>query len=677
MIQQNQMTNRRVAVGYKLRAFLRRRHARLFLLLLFSLMTVGLSVDSLRRESVTLDEPLHLTAGYAFWSFGDYRLQLSHGALPQRWYAIPLLFTKHGFPSLEDPSWRQPGYLGLEACQKFFYSSGNDPDAMVFYGRLMAVAMAVLLVFSVAFWTKRVFGRVASLLACLLCAIDPTILAHGRLMTSDVPAALFFLMSVGCIWSLIRRFTWLRLILSITFFGFVLVSKMSGGLVFLMALVMLILRMALRRPWHVRLHGLQPFVVRSNLGKSALAAGTVMVHAVGAILIIWSFYGFQYAPAPEWMPLRDSYTESRESMFESLGSSKVLFEFLEKWKLLPDAYCYGLAHTIHHAGERHAFLNGSYGSTGWWYYFLYAFWVKTPLSLIGLVALGIVSIASAIQSRKYQRRAAFWVWLDRTSIVWVIVIGYFAVALVTNLNIGHRHLLPIYPPLFILAGLVTRWLTRGGQWIRATIALLILLTVSELSTIHPHYLAYFNILAGGPSKGYLHLTDSNVDWGQDLPTLAGWLREQPPLENSEAIYFRYFGFDSPKRWGIQARSFPNVSNPRFSSDYPIAFRPGIYCFSATDFILPGMGKPAWDEEREREYRQLLQAFREFEQMNAMFDEQEARRRWEGIVVAIATNQWHRLRNFLVKRKPDAMPGYSILVFRISEQELQDALLPTK
>jgi hypothetical protein len=134
MKQQKKKAKKSVAVHSMFHSFLRQRRVHFLLLPLFLVMMVSLSVDSFRRESLTLDEPLHLTAGYTFWSFGDFRLQLSHGALPQRWYAIPLLFSKLEFPSLEDPSWRQPGYLGLKfpkvyAATKSYSASSRFREA--------------------------------------------------------------------------------------------------------------------------------------------------------------------------------------------------------------------------------------------------------------------------------------------------------------------------------------------------------------------------------------------------------------------------------------------------------------------------------------------------------------------------------------------------------------------
>lgn len=210
-----------------------------------------LSVEAMRQESLTFDEPLDLTTGYSFW-LGDYRLQEDSGALPQRWFALPLLVSKPNFPSREDAQWRQPGSLAQVPIDKFMFGSGNPTERMVFWGRLMALVMDLAAALAVYYWAARVFGVMAGLVACFFCALDPTMLAHGHLMTSDVTAALFFLMSVGCFWSLLRRFTCWRLAASTACFGLLLASKMSAGLAILMAITMLASRIALGRPWPVR-----------------------------------------------------------------------------------------------------------------------------------------------------------------------------------------------------------------------------------------------------------------------------------------------------------------------------------------------------------------------------------------------------------------------------------------
>ena len=635
-----------------------------------------LAVDSMQQESLTIDEPIHLVSGYTAWAFNDYRLQGNHGELPERWVALPLLLENVKFPSRDNEVWRRPGYMAWQVCQDFYFNSGNDPDAIVFSGRLMAVVMTLLTALAVYAWTTRVFGHKAALLACFLCALDTTMLAHGRLTTSDVAAALFFLMGVGCFWSLLRRFTYFRLAASAVCFGLLMVSKMSGGLLAVMALLMFLFRVALGRPWPVRLSGFRPRQVRTLSGKAWLAGATALSHAAVGLVIIWCFYGWQHKPSPDWRADRDAYSEPRETVYGALGSSRATLVTLERWGLLPEAYLYGLAHTMKDSAQWPAFLNGQYSVKGWWYYLPYCFIVKTPLPLLALIALGAVSVFRRVGCRRTRRRVALWVWLDRTSLIWSLLLVYGTAAVFTHLNIGHRHLLPVYPPLFMLAGAAAWWLMRGSRWTRATMVLLAALQVVVIARIHPYYIAYFNELAGGPGKGYRHLADSNVDWGQDLPSLARWLCDPRNLAAGGESYIDYFGFDSPQRWGIQARPLPSLDNPRFSSADPVTCQAGTYAISATMLVRPGARKPPWDGDREREYKDILAKLREMEKATPPRPgDAENLKMWRTFLARFADLQYSRVRSYLIGREPDAMIGYSILVFRLSDAELHAALLP--
>jgi len=97
---------------------------------------------------------------------------------------------------------------------------------------------------------------------------------------------------------------------------------------------------------------------------------------------------------------------------------------------------------------------------------------------------------------------------------------YGAAAMTTSLNIGHRHILPIYPPLFVLCGACALYFRslkfRAGAIV---ISILTCWQVAESFAVRPDYLSYFNQAAGGPEGGYRHLVDSSLDWGQDLPGL--------------------------------------------------------------------------------------------------------------------------------------------------------------
>ena len=139
------------------------------------------------------------------------------------------------------------------------------------------------------------------------------------------------------------------------------------------------------------------------------------------------------------------------------------------------------------------------------------------------------------------------------------------------------------------------------------------------------------------------------------------------------LYVSYFGTDKPERWGIRGRPLPDFTNPSLPDDDPIRYRPGVYCISATALVGPYFGRPPWDEEREREYVEILRLVKQREPLRR--DEPASVQNWRHASVILADRQYFRLRSYLIKRKPDATIGYSILVFRLSAAELRTALVP--
>ncbi len=655
-------------------SILHRRGVRLLILCLLLAVMVRLEIASMLQESVTFDEPAHLVGGYVSWKFDDYRLQMSHGMLPERWFALPLLSSNLQFPNRISPEWRKPGLLGNRPCREFLFFLGNDTDDLIFQGRLMAVAISILVVVAIYAWTSRLFGPEAGLIASYFCALSPTVLGHGHLMTSDLTAALLFLISAGCFWMLLQRLTWWRLGASAVCFGLLMVSKMSGGLLVPVALLMFVVRMVLRRSWPVELAGFPRRSVARPVHQILSAGGVALTHALVGLAIIWTFYGWQNKPAVDWNPAMDDYTEPKTSIFSGLGPVGSGLIALDRSQILPDAYVYGLAHTIKNAAWRPAFLNGNYSPTGWWYYFPYCFFVKSSPAFLALLLLGVILLALWALSRHSRPRCL--VWVNRSAPLWSILLVYGVAAMTTNLNIGVRHILPLYLPLLIFAGATGAWLWRRNPGGRITLACLMAAQIAAVAGIHPHYLSYFNFFAGGPEHGYLHLTDSNVDWGQDLPALARWLEHHRTEIGDDDVYLSYFGLDEPGRFGIKAQPLPSWTNPRISAADPIAYHAGIYCLSASRLIGLGYGRASWNEETEREYVGLLAYLRYLENTDPPDQHNPASvTKWVSLFRTISDFQFRRLSSRLMERRPDAMAGYSILIYRLSETELHRALLP--
>lgn len=202
--------------------------------------------------------------------------------------------------------------------------------------------------------------------------------------------------------------------------------------------------------------------------------------------------------------------------------------------LLPSAWLHGVLFVHARSLVRGSYLMGHVNMTGWWYYFPLAMLFKTPIATL-LAIFGATGIGGWLI---YQRRKN---WLD---LLWPLAcvalpfIFYMTSVMAANLNIGIRHVLCVYPLMYIAAGVVLAWSLQN--WKRAMMPIVIVLgvmLVGESVSAWPDYIAYFNFAAGGSRGGLTLLSDSNLDWGQDLPLLAEWQAKHPDLK----LALAYFG----------------------------------------------------------------------------------------------------------------------------------------
>ncbi len=198
-----------------------------------------------------------------------------------------------------------------------------------------------------------------------------------------------------------------------------------------------------------------------------------------------------------------------------------------------------------------------------WYYVLAAALVKVPVPTLLLIVL-----ATDIVIRQPEQRRA-------SRFLLVPAAMMFGVSFFDRANIGLRRVLPAFPFLMLFAGLAVR--TAPRRWKSVVVLVLVAWTSINAVRIFPHHLAFFNALAGGPTRGPHLLDDSNIDWGQDLPALAAWQREHP---EDVPIKLAYFGTAMPAAYGVRATRF---SDEEFTNP-----RPGTYAMSA--HVLAGLRK---------------------------------------------------------------------------------------
>ncbi|MCC7406775.1 MAG: hypothetical protein IT442_01805 [Phycisphaeraceae bacterium] len=638
----------------------------------------ALAISSMARKGNAFDEMSHLTAGVSYLLTGDHRLNPEQGTLPQRWAALPVYLGPFQFPSLDQPWWRISNEWALG--QQFFFELGNDVQSMLFRARLMIVLLGVALGLLVYGWSSRLFGPIGGLLSLAVYCLSPTILAHTQLVTSDAAAALAMTAAVGAFWLMLHRITLPTVALSCLATAALFLCKASSVTFIGMALLLAAIRLFAGGP--LMCGPLRPTRPIASRESGALVLGLLgLTHVLALVLTIWAVFGFRYE-AMRHPTADDQLFASWEDLLSTPPPAIRAVATMRQWHVLPEAYLWGLAYhsrTTHQS--RAAFLNGEYAYDGWWSFFPYCLLVKTPLPTLALLALaasGAVILHARRPDLVGRRFATLGPALYRTAPLWVLLLVFWTAVLTARLNIGHRHLLPTYPAMFILAGAAVSWsrLIRRGS-IPLLAAPLFLLAAESL-VVWPDYLAYFNPLAGGPSNGYRHLVDSSLDWGQDLPALRRYLdAHHPKTESSPPVYLLYFGSGDPSYYGIDAQLLPGAWGPAAQPPAnPSELTAGLYCISATELQAVYARNPGpWCRPYEAEYQYYRSLWQRSLATGAPSPSDLAPDQRQAALLIWQKLRATRLCAYLRqhRQRPDAQVGHSILLYNLTEQEIRDAL----
>lgn len=612
-----------------------------------------LSLGSASRTCETFDEPAYIVGGLTYWKLGAFTLNAEAGVLPQRVAVLPLLALGPDYPF----DAREPPFgPGWDQADELLHARGNDAVRIVWWARCGASVFGAAIVLVVFFWSRSVWGVEGGLLSASLGAFSPTLLAHGPLVTSDSAAALFFTLATWWLWSCLSRVTpWTVLVAGLASGG-LLASKMSGVLVVPIAGVLLAARTALGGGLEIRV-----FTFRRRLtGRWEMAAAgfaAILAAALIAWVTLWGCYSFRSSAVPP--PAVSFSSEHWETALSRAGAAAPFVDAARQLRLFPEAYLFGLSYTFSTADVRAAFMDGRYSAFGWASFFPYVWSLKTSPAEFAALAACVACLAWRLRARGSVLGVA-----GSVTPVVVLLVVYWLTAITSHLNIGHRHLLPTYPAMFVLCGAAARWPARGkaGAWLAALIAAG---QGAVAGAAWPHYIAYFNPLQGGPSRAYRHLVDSSLDWGQELPALSAWIYRRA---GELPVYLSYFGSARPESRGVRATALPSYLDRR--TEAPARLEPGLYCISAT-MLIPAffpMGGP-WCAQYESEYQRLRSTAA------------PSASGFAGMVpIPPGSDMWQydwarfrRLTALLRKREPEYSIGYSILIYNVSERELDEAL----
>lgn len=456
------------------------------------------------RTSPTLDEPYHILAGYRYWECGDFGVNAEHPPLLKLVAAWPIHTWGLAGPPWPCGSRMTPLPEGFQAGTRFVLENGID--RIVVPARLASSLFALALAALVALAALEMFGRAEALAALALVAFEPNLVAHGSLVTTDMALAAGVFASAYALYRYGKRPSLGRLLVAGLAVGVALAAKHSAIVIVpvLCALPVLDAAIAARASTTGRAGLLRRAAVRACAGAAAALVG---------LAVLWACYGFRYDALPGGASTTVTVATIVGASANPLAAESAagrLAGLLERARLVPEAYAQGLAYVAAY-DTRPTYLLGAHFPTGQWFYFPIAFLIKTSIPLLALLA---AALASRALFRSHPRELL---------VLLLPPVVYFAAAMTSGANIGVRHVLPVYPFFAVIAAAgACSWARRSRSELWVVVALLAFHAITAARTA-PDYIAFANDAWGGTGNSYRLLHDSNVDWGQNLESVAAYL----------------------------------------------------------------------------------------------------------------------------------------------------------
>jgi hypothetical protein len=477
----------------------------------------------IRRKNITVDEIVMIPSAYYHLVAGNFQLVNEHPPLAKILAAAPLLFIQpnepkppeiHAGPELDNDKW---AYYA-----DFWDSNATEFETISFWARVPMILLTIVLGVIIFIIARGMFGARAAVFSVALFSFEPTMLAHGRVVQTDVPAALGYLLFFATLCWYLRKPSWRRAAALGGATALAILAKFSmllTGPVLLVTFVALLWRAPRRQQ------------SRSMFAKHAAVVTLTVLLVINAA---YFFHSRRLSDADVYWTQK-SFPEHQVAVLRTVRAVSYV---------VPTDFVLGIFWQLWHNNEGHpASVLGNYSRTGWWYYFPVAFALKTTLPFL---LLSLVSLAWAIYQLARKRDRRF------LALLLPFVI-YTAFVLLSHIDIGVRYYLPAFPFLFILGGAFLNWLLKTQRARAAAVAIVCALFCwigVEAARTFPNYLTYMNQLAYGHPHWW-YLSDSNVEWGEDAKGLASYLHDRGETRVRTAFLGDFFTLG---RYGVEAIS---------------------------------------------------------------------------------------------------------------------------
>jgi hypothetical protein len=497
----------------------------------------------IRTQSFTVDESDHIIAGLEAWRYGEFERWHEHPPLARLWFALPLLGTDWKYENrAADTGGQQPVHAGsqLDEVLQAEHDRAQEfqgwhldeeaiplqpaPEVWLYRARSMNVLFGVALLLLLWSTARRLFSEGAALFVLALAALSPELIAHYSVATTDGAGTLFIFAAVAQLirWrhQPTRAQTWLLGVL----LGAMLLAKLNTLPVFVVTLLLLLMSQPAPAGVPSDTWGLRWQPKLWNWGKAAIAGAI-------ACFVLWAGYFFHVSKVVfDHGVVTLHFAGYTKLLTYPLPFSKHLELFIPACE-----YLTGLGMVfVHNLEGHHSFFLGHVSATGGWkLYFPVAVLLKWPLLILLLALAGGLVL---LLRRRFARDLM---------LMSIFPLMFFLMAVSGRINIGVRHVLPVYPFLLIYAGAAWEW-TRGFRKRQLLLAIVLCLQAADTLRYAPDYLSYFNVFVN-PSRSYEYLSDSNLDWGQGLVALRKYQAAHP----NETLHLAYSGLVDPAWYGIR------------------------------------------------------------------------------------------------------------------------------
>lgn len=528
-----------------------------------------LAIASFWNDSPVVDEIPHIGAGYSYVAQHNYQFNPEHPPLAKDLAGLALLtlnLNQSAFGKSYQKNWPTDVNGEWNFGRALIYQTGNDAITLVRVAKLPMLLFFIISAWIIFIWTKKLFNDKAALLATFIFSFTPTIIAHSRLVTTDIALLAGIMASLYFFERYLENQNPKNLWIAGIVFGFGQLTKFSA---FLLIPLIILLAMVWAYVNQQKLSG----IIRT-------AWKTVMIVVIGFAFVVGPIYQLHLL----------NYTGQKQKAdatvilgtYGNRAFADPVIWASDKPLLRPFAQ-YGLGVLMifqRNVGGNQTYFFGNVYREAVKSYFPIVYALKEPIPFLILFIVAIIGFFIYACSKKEGLKNWIKIHFAETVIFsWAIL--YWTTSINANLNIGIRHLIPVYGATAILVGGQLSVLYKHIKLKKAYLTFLGVMCawlLTETLMIFPYYLTYFNEFAGGSAGGYRYVVDSNLDWGQDLKRLADWVNDN----NIQKISLDYFGW-ADQSYYLDGKFYWVVSGKYKTKDQFLADNPagGYLAVSAT------------------------------------------------------------------------------------------------